>query len=446
MHNAILRPIQAFFSLQAASGIVLLLNAVVALIWANSAYADGYFDLWENTITIDLGILTLSKTLSHWINDGLMAIFFFVVGLEIKRELLIGELSDIKRAMLAVVGAIGGMVVPAAIYAYWNMGLPSLRGWGIPMATDIAFAIGVITILGSRAPLALKVFITAVAIVDDLGAVLVIAIFYTADLATQPLIAAALSMGVLVIFNRANVRSPWPYLLVGVILWIAVLKSGIHATVAGVLLAFTIPADRDMDAPSFLEKARDYLDRFARDLKPGQSAPTADQRDAIHALEKAAEGLQAPLARLEHGLHPWVAYFIMPVFALANAGVSFQGGDGGLFEGPVTIGVITGLLFGKQIGILLFAWITMKMGITAMPDGVNWRQMWGVSLLAGIGFTMSLFIANLAFDNRAMLVDAKIGILTASLIAGIGGAVVLLLAGGTSPSRETRQVTGDGQA
>ncbi|MCU0227430.1 MAG: Na+/H+ antiporter NhaA, partial [Bryobacterales bacterium] len=378
-----MRPIQAFFQLQAASGIVLLLNAVLALVWANSAYAESYFNLWEQKITFDFGILTLSKTLSHWINDGLMAIFFFVVGLEIKRELLIGELSDIKRAMLAVVGAVGGMVVPAAIYAYWNAGLPSLRGWGIPMATDIAFAIGVITILGSRAPLALKVFITAVAIVDDLGAVLVIAIFYTADLATQPLIVAAVAMGVLTLFNRMNVRSPWPYILVGVVLWIAVLKSGVHATVAGVLLAFTIPANRTMDAPSFLEKARRYLAEFAEDLKPGQSAPTEDQRDAVHALEKAAEGLQAPLARLEHGLHPWVAYFIMPVFALANAGVSFQGGDGGLFDSPITVGIIAGLLFGKQIGILLFAWITMKMGITAMPDGVNWRQMWGVSLLAG---------------------------------------------------------------
>ncbi len=438
MQHALLRPIQAFFSLQAASGIVLLLNAVVALVWANSAYADGYFQLWEQKITFDFGILTLSKSLSHWINDGLMAVFFFVVGLEIKRELLIGELSDVKRAMMAVVGAIGGMVVPAAIYAYWNAGLPSLRGWGIPMATDIAFAIGVITILGSRVPLALKVFITAVAIVDDLGAVLVIAIFYTAELATQPLIVAALAMGVLVLFNRVNVRSPWPYILVGVILWIAVLKSGVHATVAGVLLAFTIPADRSMDAPSFLERARHYLQEFAEDLKPGQSAPTEDQRDAVHALEKAAEGLQAPLARLEHGLHPWVAYFIMPVFALANAGVSFQGNEGGLFQGPVTIGVIAGLLFGKQIGILLLAWLTVKLGITAIPDGVNWRQMWGVSLLAGIGFTMSLFIANLAFDDRAMLVDAKIGILTASLIAGIGGAVVLLLAGSHPPGEETR--------
>jgi NhaA family Na+:H+ antiporter len=438
MQIPLLRPIQAFFQLQAASGIVLLLNAVLALVWANSAYAESYFNLWEQKITFDFGILTLSKTLSHWINDGLMAIFFFVVGLEIKRELLIGELSDIKRAMLAVVGAVGGMVVPAAIYAYWNAGLPSLRGWGIPMATDIAFAIGVITILGSRAPLALKVFITAVAIVDDLGAVLVIAIFYTADLATQPLIVAAVAMGVLTLFNRMNVRSPWPYILVGVVLWIAVLKSGVHATVAGVLLAFTIPANRTMDAPSFLEKARRYLAEFAEDLKPGQSAPTEDQRDAVHALEKAAEGLQAPLARLEHGLHPWVAYFIMPVFALANAGVSFQGGDGGLFDSPITVGIIAGLLFGKQIGILFFAWITMKMGITAMPDGVNWRQMWGVSLLAGIGFTMSLFIANLAFESRAMLVDAKIGILAASLIAGVGGAIVLLVAGDKQPEQGTR--------
>lgn len=435
MQNVLLRPIQAFFNLQAASGIVLLFNAVIALIWANSAWSESYFQLWQQKVTFDFGILTLSKTLEHWINDGLMVIFFFVVGLEIKRELLIGELSDVKRAMLAVVGAVGGMVVPAAIYAFWNTGLPSLRGWGIPMATDIAFAIGVITILGSRAPLALKVFITAVAIVDDLGAVLVIAMFYTADLATQALAVAAVAMLVLVIFNRMNVRSPWPYILVGIVLWLAILKSGVHATVAGVLLAFTIPANRDMDAPSFLEKARHYLDEFAQDLKPGQSAPTEDQRDAVHALEAAAEGLQAPLARLEHGLHPWVAYFIMPVFALANAGVSFQGGDGGLFEGPVTLGVLTGLLFGKQIGILLFAWATMKMGITAMPEGVNWRQMWGVSLLAGIGFTMSLFIANLAFDDRSMLVDAKIGVLTASLLAGIGGALILFLAGGDATAR-----------
>jgi Na+:H+ antiporter, NhaA family len=424
--HILLRPFQTFFRLESASGLLLLAAAVAALAWANSPLAGSYFQLWETLVTVSVGGFAISKPLLLWINDGLMAVFFFVVGLEIKREVLVGELASPKRAALSIAAAVGGMLFPAGIYALLNAGGPGFSGWGIPMATDIAFTLGVLALLGRRVPLALKVFVTAVAIVDDLGAVLVIAVFYTEKLSLGILVVGLGLFGLAVLMSRSGVRKTWPYAFLGIALWVAFLKSGVHATVAGVLLAMAIPARRLIDAPEFLERARILVEEFAEDVKPGRTVPTEDQRDAIHSLEVAAERAETPLARLEHALHPWVAFFIMPVFALANAGVAVGGGIGETLASPVTLGIVLGLFFGKQLGIVLLSWLSVRAGVALLPGGVDWRQLWGVSLLCGIGFTMSLFIASLAFADAALLDAAKVGILAGSLVSGIAGALVLL--------------------
>lgn len=423
----LVRPFQRFFALESASGTLLLAAALAALAWANSPWAERYFDLWRTVGTAGLGALVVEKPLLLWINDGLMAVFFFVVGLEIKREVLVGELAAPKRAALSVAAAVGGMALPAAIYAAVNAGGPGAAGWGVPMATDIAFALGVLAILGRRVPLALKVFVTAVAIVDDLGAVLVIALFYTEGLSIGMLGAGAAFLAAMVLLNRAGVRRTWPYALLGACLWLAFLKSGVHATIAGVLGAMTIPARRRIDAPELLRRAEGLLAEIREDLRPGQAEPTADQRDALHALDKAAEGVGTPLARLEHALHPWVAFFVMPLFALANAGVAVEGGLSATVGSPVALGIVLGLFLGKQVGVLAASWLAVRSGVAALPGGVSWRQLWGVSLLCGIGFTMSLFIAGLAFSEPALLDAAKVGILAASLVSGVAGAAALLV-------------------
>ena len=422
----LVRPFQRFVALESSSGILLLLAAVAALVWANSPFAESYFELWQTMGTAGLGGLVVEKPLLLWINDGLMAIFFFVVGLEIKREVLIGELAAPKKAALSVAAAIGGMAVPAAIYFALNRGGPGAAGWGVPMATDIAFALGVLALLGRRVPLALKVFVTAVAIVDDLGAVLVIAVFYTEKLSTEMLAVGAVFLLAMAGLNRGGVRRTWPYALLGACLWLAFLKSGVHATIAGVLGALAIPANRKIDAPEFLLRAEALLDEVREDMVPERVAPTPDQRDAVHALEKAAENMDTPLSRLEHALHPWVAYFIMPVFALANAGVAVAGGLGATLGSPIALGIVLGLFLGKQVGVLGAAWLAVKTGLAALPGGTSWRQVWGVSLLCGIGFTMSLFIAGLAFPQAALLDAAKVGILAGSLVSGVAGALALI--------------------
>ncbi len=421
--NPVVRPFQEFFRLEAAGGILLLVCAVIALVWANSPWADAYFGLWQSLMTVGIGGFAISKPLLLWINDGLMAVFFFVVGLEIKREVLMGELGSPRKAALALVAALGGMVVPALFYAAVNLGGEGLGGWGIPMATDIAFALGVLALLGKRAPLSLKIFLTALAIVDDLGAVLVIAFFYTAKLKLVYLAVGAGVLALLIGANRAGVRRTSVYVILGAVLWVAFLKSGVHATIAGVLLAMTIPSRRLLNAESFLDKARGLLDVFSRDAKPGNEHPSADQVDALHALEDAAEKLDTPLHRMEHALHGWVAFGIMPVFALANAGVSLGGGIE--LGSPVTLGVILGLFVGKQVGVTGFSWLAVRLGWAELPKGVTWTQLYGVSLLTGIGFTMSLFIAGLAFDGAELLDGAKVGILLASLLSGLAGWVLL---------------------
>lgn len=414
----VLYPITAFIRAEASGGVVLIGCAVIALIWANSPWAGTYERLWATTLTIG----PLSKTLHHWINDGLMTIFFFVVGLEIKREALVGELAVPRLAVLPIIAALSGMVLPAALYAVINFGGEGLRGWGVPMATDIAFALGVLALLGRRVPASLKVFLTALAIIDDIGAVLVIALFYTRQVSLAALGVAVGFLVALITANRLHVRHLLVYVGLGIGLWIAVLESGIHATIAGVLLALTIPARTRVDTEEFLHTARRILHDFDRaDATAPKFLANAGQQAAIAELEELSEGVQTPLQRLEHALHPWVAFGIVPLFALANAGVVLDSGFGVTLKEPVALGVLVGLLLGKQLGITRGTWLAVRAGFAALPEGVKWGHLYGVSWLAGIGFTMSLFIVSLAFDERPLLAAAKVGILTASLIAGVIG-------------------------
>ena len=439
----LLAPFRRFAALEAAGGLVLLACTAVALAWANSPWAGAYHHLWERRVALTVGGWSAGATLHHLINDGLMAVFFFLVGLEIKREVLVGALGSARRAALPVAAALGGMLVPAAAYALVNAGGPGAAGWGVPMATDIAFALGVLALLGDRVPVELKVFLAALAIADDIGAVLVIAAFYAGGVAWGPLgLAAALLAGAFAA-NAAGVRRPWAYALLGVPLWGAVLASGVHATVAGVLLAFAIPARTRVDEPGFLAEARRSLDDFDQALGP--VTPGADQlaervltnaasQEALHCLEELTEAAQPPLHRIEHALHGVVAFGVMPLFALANAGVTLGGGVG--LTAPVTLGVVLGLVLGKPVGITLGAWLAVRLGVAERPAGVSWRAIHGVSWLGGIGFTMALFVAGLAFPGpagAALLAEAKLGILVASLAAGVVGWA--LLRGGSRAGR-----------
>jgi NhaA family Na+:H+ antiporter len=355
-----------------------------------------------------------------------MAIFFFVIGLEIKREFLVGELASPRHAALPIAAAVGGMAIPAAIYALFNSGTPTERGWGIPMATDIAFAIGILTLLGKRVPLSLKVFLTALAIVDDLGAVVVIAMFYTETINWGSVFPGLVVLVVLMELNRQGVRHPLVYGVFGLGLWFAVLSSGIHATIAGVLLAMTIPSRARLDSDQFLAQSRATLEEFAR---AGHSREdefiTEAHQSALQALKSAAIHVQTPMERLEHSLHPAMRFVVMPLFALANAGVSFSGLGLEMLADPVVLGVFFGLVVGKQVGILSFAWLAVRLGAAALPAELRWRHVYGAAWLGGIGFTMSLFIANLAFAESASLTSAKLGILAASLVAGGVGWAIL---------------------
>lgn len=420
----LLHPLQEFLDEEASSGILLLLGTIIALVWANSPWVNGYHNLWHDKLTIGYGNLVLSKSLLLWINDGLMAIFFLVVGLEIKREVMTGELSSPKQALLPIVAAIGGMVCPALIYVFLNLGGPGSAGWGIPMATDIAFALGVLALLGKRVPVALKVFLTAFAIVDDIGAVLVIALFYSGEPVWSSLIVAAGFLLFLLLVNRLGVHHPLVYLLLGVGLWLAFLKSGIHATIAGVLLAMTVPGKARIDQQAFVRHSRDILDNFET-ASTGPSEVKEKQQAALQALEAAIKHAESPLQRMEHRLHPWVAFLIMPIFALANAGITFSSDFPAIVTQPVSIGVILGLVLGKQIGITTFVWLAVKSRLADLPRDVTWRQIYGVSWLGGIGFTMSIFIASLAFGDTPLLTAAKAGILAASLLAGTVGWLIL---------------------
>jgi len=422
-----IQPFQRFFQIEAASGIVLLIATAAALYWANSPWSSTYHDFWESHFSFKLGnFFEMDNSLLHWINDGLMAIFFFVVGLEIKRELLAGELSSIKKASLPIAAALGGMLIPAIFYILLNTNPITEVGWGIPMATDIAFSIGVLSLLGRRVPIALKVFLVAFAIVDDLGAVLIIAIFYSQEILWYYLLIAIILLLVLAIFNRLNIKWIPPYMVLGWIIWYLFYKAGIHPTIAGVLIAFTIPVKRSARLLTFKINMQNNLDYFcAHPNNKNAITLTNNQLAAIDNMEEEILDVQSPVQRLEHTLHTFVTFIVMPLFALANAGVVLHGIDvSGLFLG--LSGVIQfSLIFGKLSGIFIFSWLAVKIGVASLPEGVVWKQIIGLALLGGMGFTMSLFISNLAFTTIDILNPAKIGILAGSLIAGISGYIIL---------------------
>ncbi len=425
----LLTPFNAFAHNSAAGGAILVLCTIIALVWANSPWSETYEALWATPFTIGIGKANLSKPLILWINDGLMAIFFFAVGLEIKREALVGELASIKKASLPIAGALGGMIVPALIYTYLNLGTDSLHGWGIPMATDIAFALGILALVGRGIPLALKVFLAALAIVDDIGAVLVIALFYSESLAANYLFIGLGFLLLLVALNYLGVRNGVPYLILSTALWFCVLKSGVHATIAGVLAAMTIPARIHIDALRFRVRAKPHFALFEEDSALRESFLTsAEQQRAIYKIERLCELAGSPLLRIEAGLHTWVAFVIMPIFALANAGVALHGDVQSAVTHHVSLGVIAGLFFGKQIGVFGTSWLAVKLGLASMPKGVSWLHVYGAACLAGIGFTMSLFITGLAFNDEAHIIPAKLGILCASLLSAIVGFIVLRIA------------------
>ncbi|MDA1189419.1 MAG: Na+/H+ antiporter NhaA [Chloroflexi bacterium] len=420
----LLRPFQRFSKRQASGGIVLFICAVVGLIWANTPWMESYEHLWETHLAIGFGDFLIDEPIHFWINDFLMAVFFFMVGLEIKRELLVGELASPRRAALPAIAAIGGMVVPAAIYLAFTVGREGAGGWGIPMATDIAFALGVMALLGKRVPLSLKIFLAALAIVDDVGGVLVIAIVYTDELVWLNLGIAGGFVAALALANWVGVRNPLVFAALGAAVWFAILKSGIHASVAGVIIATAIPSRVKVDSSEFLERGRVLMDEFERHDLP-QPLPTTKQRDVIHGMETMTRDAESPLERLEHMLNPWVAFIIVPLFALSNVGISLGSGVGESVTSPVFLGVVFGLIVGKLVGISLFTWLAVRSGIAALPAGVTWRHIFGVALLGGIGFTVSLFVTGLAFEPGELVNDAKIGILIASVIGGALGWFIL---------------------
>lgn len=433
----VIQPFQNFIQLESAAGLILLVCTIIALLLANSSAGHYYTSFWQAEISLSIDGVGLSKSLLHWINDGLMCIFFFVVGLEIKRELVIGELASFKRAIFPVAAAFGGMVVPAFIYILFNRDSQAVSGWGIPMATDIAFSLGVLAILGSRIPHQLKVFLTAFAIVDDLGAVLIIALFYGTQIQWFFLIAVVFIFIILVFANWGGIRHPLPYLLLGTALWLAMLESGIHATVAGVLLAMTVPVRPKINTKDFYEIIQSLLHRFKEKESGSQEGMlNQSQQSIVQTIELSCHKVETPLQRFEQKFHPWVTYFIMPLFAFANAGIVLQGTLASLLVTPLALGIIFGLVIGKQIGITFFSWIAVKSKLAVLPAGVSWKHIYGISLLGGIGFTMSLFVANLAFTSDQLLNTSKAAIFTASLAAGIIGIIVLRFIAASQPEKK----------
>lgn len=425
--DLLLRPFRLFLGFEAAGGILLILSTLIALIWSNSSHADSYFALWETKFSIGIGGNEIKKSLLIWINDGLMAIFFFVVGLEIKREFLVGDLSSPRRAALPIAGAIGGMIVPALIYTYFSRGTIAAGGWGVPMATDIAFALGILTLLGNRVPVGLKIFLAALAIVDDLGAVLVIAFFYTSNLSFESLALGAVFFSALVLCNYMGVRNNLVYAVLGIGgLWLAFLLSGVHPTVAGVLAALCIPARTRIDTRQYIKDSEQALNYFTEAGEIGESVLTNKSRQAaLYRQKQLSDEASSPLQDLERALHPWAIYFVMPIFALSNAGVQLTGDISQIFSFPSVPGIMLGLIIGKQVGVFGASWIAVKLGIAALPHNSSWLGLYGVSCLAGIGFTMSLFIAGLAYKDLELLAASKVAILLASVLMGVTGFLIL---------------------
>jgi NhaA family Na+:H+ antiporter len=411
----VLTPVQEFIQTESASGVILIAAAVLAFAWANSPWAASYFAVLDVPFAVSFGAWSLDKPLLLWVNDLLMALFFFVIGLEIKREVVVGELAGWQRASLPAAGALGGMVVPALIYVAFNPGGPTFHGWGVPMATDIAFALGVLSLLGERVPLGLKVFLLALAIVDDLGAVLVIALFYTYELNGASLIISLLVWGAALAYGRLRGEQPLVFAVLGLVMWYFMLKSGVHATIAGVLMAMAVPLRHKMSPQALQNELRSLA---------GQGGSFEQVESMIGRLEEVLDRAHSPLHSMEHALAPYVAFVVMPVFAFFNAGVAVGGMEGGLIS-AVSLGAFVGLLLGKPLGITGFVFIAVISGLTRLPAGASWGAMAGIGLLAGIGFTMSLFIASLAFESPALLNQAKVGVLAASLVASLAGLAFL---------------------
>ncbi|WP_282030606.1 Na+/H+ antiporter NhaA [Winogradskyella eximia] len=421
-----LTPFQKFVKIESFSGILLMLATVLALIWANSPYGDVYREIWQYEIGIVTESFEFKKPLILWINDGLMAIFFFLIGLEIKRELLIGELNSPKKIAFPLVGAIGGMLVPVVFFLLLNQNPDTFKGWGIPMATDIAFSLAILNVLGKRVPLSLKVFLTAFAIVDDIGAVLVIALFYSGTINTTLLLIALVMLSVLYFLSYRGYYSKFVMFFFGIIIWFLFLKSGIHPTVAGILLAFSVPIRQKIDTSTFLEQ----LEKVYNDIKNASVLQkpilSTEQIQHIDDLEDWSSKFQSPLQHLEHNLHGWVAYFIIPIFALANAGVLIGGSDN--LDTALVTNIVICLILGKGIGITSIVMLAKKIKLIEIPNDISFKQILGVAFLAGIGFTMAIFIASLAFASTPEYVDsAKIGILIGSFLSAIIGYVILRL-------------------
>ena len=416
-------PFEDFIHAQTTTGLVLMFMTVVALVLANTSLTDAYLHFFHMKIDFVVGSWTLSHSLHHWINDGLMAIFFFVIGLEIKREILVGELSNIKVAILPILAAVGGMVVPALIYSGINLGGAGAAGWGIPMATDIAFAISALVLLGKKVPTALVTFLVALAIVDDLGAVLVIAIFYTEQIHMLPLALAGLSFLLMLGFNRVGIHMILPYFIVGLFMWFFMLESGVHATIAGVIAAMAIPSIPKKHPADFAKATKKLLDRYDEHKVTSGYLLHEKQKAILQNIKDKIDAVGTPSARLEHDLHFLVALVIIPLFALANAGISIDFSSiGSTIAEPVSLGIILGLVLGKVLGIFGISWLAIKLNIAKLPEGSSMSQIFGVAFLGGIGFTMSIFVADLAFMNSPELVfQAKVGILSASLFAGLFG-------------------------
>lgn len=418
------KPFQHFFQLESSSSILLFAATVLALLLANSGWADGYEAFWQQKLTIGFPDFNLSKALLLWINDGLMAVFFFLIGMEIKREIFVGELSEPRKAVLPVVAAIGGMIFPVIVFFLFHGDNPGEEGWAIPMATDIAFTLGILKILGKRVPLGLKIFLTAYAIIDDLGAVVIIALFYSAEIYWQYI---GWGMGIIVALlavGRTGFYSKYIYLPLGVVTWVLFLKSGLHPTIAGVLMGFTIPLQRKIDIINFIDQLQEAVAGLTKSGTPPYTLLTNEQIGAVDAIESAVEDLQSPLQQLEHRLHGWVAYVIIPLFALANAGVQLTGKLEGSLSG-LAFSIAFSMVVGKVIGISLSSYLSVRLGWAQLPNKVNFRQVIGVGFLGGLGFTMALFIANLSFAAVTFANAAKIGILAGSVVAGLLGFLFL---------------------
>ncbi len=426
MVKKFLTPIQKFVRIESLSGMLLFGSTMLALILANSPLADRFQSLWQYEIGISTSGFELIKPLILWINDGLMAIFFFLIGLEIKRELLIGELNSVKKASFPLFAAVGGMLVPVLLFLVMNKNPDNAHAWGISMATDIAFSLAILTLLGKRIPIGLKVFLIAFAIVDDLGAVLIIALFYSESIKWSLIGISVVLLAILFFLSYRKIYVQGLFLFFGIIIWVLFLKAGIHPTIAGVLMALTIPIRQQIGMKTYVDNLRDIVDGIQESADPTSPLLSKKQIERIDSLEDWTEKVQSPLQHLEHKLHNWVAFLIMPVFALSNAGVGFLGGES--MDSMLGALIAVSLVAGKLIGVSLFAWMAVKLGFAELPEEVTFRQVIGVSLLAGVGFTMSIFVANLAFFGNDYLLDsAKAGILVGSLIAGVSGYLVLRL-------------------